>query len=43
LRPDAFGIEEFQISGGAAWINSDRFDIIGKARRRLLMVILCIL
>ncbi len=27
----AYGVQDFQITGGPAWINSDRYDIEGKA------------
>jgi len=31
LISDAYGVEAFQISGGPAWLGSDRYDVEAKA------------
>jgi bla regulator protein blaR1 len=33
LLAEAYGVREFQISGGPSWISSERFDITAKAER----------
>src|SRR5580658_6066578 len=29
----AYDVQDFQVSGGPGWINSDRFDIVAKSER----------
>ncbi len=33
LIQQAYGVKDFQISGGPGWINSERYDVVAKADR----------